>query len=483
MKRTLFFVGLLASVMLFGSCNKDDMELLRHPFRLEGDLSPSFCLPVVSSGQMNLNDLLTSFDGTFSGYITPDNTITFHYDTSFRETINIGGMVTKSKGNRPTRIVKASNRKYSAPFISRDTIVEYTIPIDIFDKADMQTVVDGNLAINELRVKLSAFIQGQCPPNVDSILRENVNARVDNLTIKYTGHNYQQHTFTGFADQTVYLQDVIEGGKLKFDSVNVADIINSMPRSITAGFRLHVEVDSAIVLDNLHNFLTDTSAITSFQTLLDSLKLTSLTYGADIDVKLPFEVRIGGLTYGYDLDLKGNGESSTANQSIFDALDSTLTKLLGEGAVSMDSSKVAAILKFNNGIPLDLTLNGTLVDANGGEYPLFTNKKIASAVTGPVEGRPGVKEAVRDSTSYIDLPLTVEDLDKLTQATKLRLSLVLATADFANDPSYRVIKRDDYLKVKMLIKLDPSIQIDMQLFEGLGGIIDRIPFINTLYGN
>lgn len=477
-----FFIA-LASVLLLVSCNKDDMELLRSPYRLQGELSPSFGLPVISNGQLNLNDLLTSFDGTFSGLITDDNTITFEYKDSIRETILIGGMIAKG-GHRPAathRPVRKS-AKYSAPFISRDTVIEYTVPIDFFDKADMQSVVDGNMSINELRLNLNAMVKGTCPANVDSVLRAYVNARFDNVTVRYTAHDNSVHSFTGFAAQSLLLNDIIEGGTVRFDSINMAEIVNSMPRSITAGFHLHVEVDSGLVLDNVQNLLTDTSAITSFSILLDSLRMTSLTFGVDMQVLLPFEVRIGGLPYSYDLVLNGNnsGESSS---SIFASLDSTLTHLLGEGAVDMDSSKVTAFLKFSNGIPLDLTLNGTLVDANDVEtYVLFTNKKIAAAVTGPVPNRPNVVQAVRDSVTIVELPLTVEALERLTQASKLRLRLVLASPDFTTDPSYKMVKKDDYLKVKMMIRLDPSIKVDAEIFGGFGDIVGSLPLVGNMFG-
>ena len=484
MKKRVFIA--LAAVLLLASCSKDDQELLRHPYRLQGELSPSFGLPVISNGQLNLNDLLMSFDGTFEGLITDDNTITFEYKDTIRETIPIGSMIAKRGGERKSGRVerwksgKAGKAKSVVPFIARDTVIEYTLPIDFFDKADMQLIVDGNMSIHELRFNLDAVVSGTCPPNVDSALRAYVSARFDNVTIKYTGHDNVLRTFTGFAGQSLQLNDIIEGGTVRFDSVNLAEIVNSMPRSITAGFHLHVEVDSGLVLDNL-GLLTDTTGINSFNALLDSLRMTSITIGANLRVLLPFEVRIGGLPYSYDLVLNGNdgGEGS----SIFDQLDSTLTSLLGEGAVSLDSSKVTAYVKFSNGIPLDLTLNGTLVDANGTEtYVLFANKKIASAVTGPVAGRPGVVQAIADSVTVVELPLTVDALEKLTQASKLRLRLVMATPDFTSDPSFKMVKRDDYLKIKMMVKLDPSMKIDTEIFGGFGNIIGGVPVIGNLLG-
>lgn len=481
MKKNMFIF--MAAALLLSSCSKEDKMLLQHPYRLQGELSPSFGLPVISNGQLNLYDLMSSFDGTFEGLITADNTITFEYKDTIRETIPIGGMIAKSgqKGLKSSAHV-SRKAKSVTPYITRDTVIEYTLPIDFFDKAEMQSVVDGNVKINKLRFNLDAVVQGECPPNVDSALRAYVSARFDNVTIRYTGHDNQTHTFTGFASQSLLLNDIIEGGTVRFDSVNMADIVNSLPRSITAGFRMHVEVDSGLVLDNL-GLLMDTTGINSFNALLDSLRMTSITIGANMQVLLPFEVRIGGLPYNYDLELNGNAEQN-GGSSVFEQLDSILNGLLGEGAVSVDSSKVAAILKFSNGIPLDLTLSGTLVDENGVEnYVLFNSQRIVSAVTGPVEGRPGVVQAIRDSVTIVSIDLNVEALEKLTQASKLRLRLMMATPDFSTDPSFKMIKKDDYLKVKMMVKLDPNINVDMLLFDGFGNSLGGLPVIGGMFGN
>ena len=429
---------------------------------------------------MNLNDLLSSFDGTFDGLITDDNTITFEYKDTIRETLHIGEMIV-GKSRPAKRMAPRHAAKHSSvPFISRDTTIEYTLPIDFFDKTDMQAIVDGNISIHELRFNLDGFVKGECPDNVKDALRQYVSARFNDITIRYTGNDNVMHSFTGFAGQSLVLDDIIDGGTVNFDSVNLAEIVNHMPRSITAGIHFHVDVDSGLVLDNL-GMLTDTSSINSFTALLDSLRLTTLDIGANLRLRLPFEIRIGSLPYSYDLELKGNDNNS---ESIFDQLDTMLNNLLGEGAVSLDSSKVSAIFKFANGIPLDLTLSGTLVDANGNEtYTLFGAQFIAAAVTGPVEGRPGVAQAIRDSVSIVEIPLTIEALERLTQARKLRLRLLMATPDFSTDPSFTLIKRDDYLKIKMMVKLDPTIKIDTQLIDGLGIDISNLPVIGNLFGN
>lgn len=472
MKKRLFLVGLMATVMLFGACTDDEKALLNRPYRVQGELDPSFRVPIISNGQLNFNDLLMSFDGTFTGMITDDNVITFHYDTSVRETIVVGGMITKEPGYKSRAAVGRKGTKNSGgtPFISKDTVISYTIPIDLFDKADMQSIVDGNMSIGEFILDLTAFIHGGCPPNVEEALREYVSAKFDSIFINYEGHDYAVHTFTGFASQSLQLDDIIQGGSVNFDDINMAEIVNTMPRSITAGFRMHIEVDSSIVEDQLGNILSNPSAINSFHELLDSLRMTWLTFGADLTVDIPFEVRIGNLEYSYDLELNGNGDTS---QSVLESLDSLLTRILGEGAASIDSSKVTAFLTFDNGIPLNLRINGTLVDDNGTPiYLLLDDTTLSAAQITPTLPGSNIWEASAPTRTIIDLPLSVEALEKFTQASKLRLNLTISTS-VATDHYVRV-KRTDYLKIKLGVQLDPSISIDMQLFGGFGNMFGGI---------
>ena len=467
MKKRLLLVGLLATTLLWGACTDDEKALFNHPYRVQGELDPNFRVPVISNGQLNLNDLLSSFDGTFTGNITSDNVITFHYDTSIRETIVVGGMITQPAGRVARHAAKRTGTKSSTPFISRDTVISYTLPIDLFDKTDMQAVVDGNISIGELILDLSAFVNGGCPPNVDSALRAYVSARFDSIFIEYQGHDHTTHTFTGFAAQSLQLDDIIAGGTVNFDDINLAEIINSMPRSITAGFRMHLEVDSAIVEDNLANILTNPSAINSFHELLDSLRMTWLTFGADLVVNIPFEIRIGNLEYSYDLELNGNGDTS---QSILESLDTMLTRLLGEGAVNIDSSNATAYLTLNNNIPLNLRMNGTLIDENGLPlYLLLSDTTVAAAQIDRIAPGSNIWESVGPTRTEVVLPLTVEALEKMMQASKLRLKLTISTSV---DPDHYVrVKRTDYLKIKLGVQLNPEIKIDMPLFDGFGNLL------------
>ncbi|MGX8697459.1 MAG: nickel-dependent hydrogenase large subunit, partial [Prevotella sp.] len=54
--------------------------------------------------------------------------------------------------------------------------------------------------------------------------------------------------------------------------------------------------------------------------------------------------------------------------------------------------------------------------------------------------------------------------------------------DFTTDPSYKMVKKDDYLKVKMMIRLDPSIKVDAEIFGGFGDIVGSLPLVGNMFG-
>lgn len=482
MKKRLLFMGLVASVMLLASCTKDDMEYLKHPYRVQGELNPTFRLPVVSSGQLNLRDLLKSFDGGFSGNLdVNDTTIVFIYEDSFNDSIEVNA----TKKHVATKGRHASKGATGDIMLQVDTTISYSIPIDIFDQADLQDVVEAGISIERLLVSLRANIHGHSQSqHVDSVLREYVSVRIDTLNIEYQGHNGATYLYGGMPNVAVNINNIVDGGTLDLtgnNQLNLASIINRLPRSITFSFKLHLMVDRGIMVDNMSDF--ESIKNNEFSKLLDSLNMSKFYYNADIQVRLPFEVGIENLKFSYPLALRGNGESGT--ESIFDVLDSTLSKLFGEGAVSMDSSSVIAFLVLQNGMPLNFNLDATFVDANGNEIDtMFTHRLIPSATTIPT-GLPNVMQAdpARPGVAAIPVALTVGQLETFLSADSLRLDMSLNTND-ANIGRHVRVRPDDYLNIRLHIQLSPDIKIDMPLFDGFGNLIpglSRIPIIGDMF--
>jgi hypothetical protein len=485
MKKRFLCLCLTAAALLMVACSPDERELLRHPYRVQGELNPTYRLPVVSSGQLNLRDLLMSFDGTMSGNLElNDTTIVFLYSDSFNDSIVPQG----GNSKRGQARVKHNGAKSATGIILMqvDTTISYSIPIDLFDKADLQNLVEADISIERLLLDLTAHISGYSnSPTVNETLREYVTAIIDSLEIIYEGHNGAMYNYLGLPDGlSVQIDDIVEGGSLDLsgdNQINLASIINRLPRNITFSFKLHLLVDNGILVDNMSDFASIQN--NEFSKLLDSLQMTKFYYNADLAVRVPFEVGIGGLTFSYPLELNQN--ASEQNESIFDILDSTLTKLFGEGAVSMDSSNVVAFLVLENAMPLEFGLDATFLDANDNEIDtMFTGRVIPAADT-MATGLPGVYQSnpARPGIANIPVALTVGSLQNFLNAAKLRLDLSLRT-NYNNENKRMRVRPDDYLNVRLHIQLNPNIVIDMPLFDGFGSIpgLSNIPVIGDIIG-
>lgn len=475
MKKRILMMGLAATMLLFASCTDDDMQLLKAPYRVQGEIAPNFRLPVISRGELNLNQLLQTFDGTFSGNLdVNDTTIVFIYQDEFKDSIEVN---TTNKHYRGAKSGRLHAPKSGNELISLDTVISYSVPIDLFDRTDMQSLAQADITIESLLLDLKATIRGTCPPNAEQAVHDYVTARFDQLAIDYEGHDGVIYHYDEMPPVSMVVTDIIEGGSLNLteeNRLNLASIINRLPRRIDLSFHLHVSVDDGFADENTQ----DLEHIQHFQELLDSLGMTTLYYDADIDVRVPFEVHIGNLNYSYNLALTGTG-SSENSASIMDQLDSTLNSLLGEGAVSIDSSTVTAYLVLQNGIPLNFSLSGVLVDENGNELStLLTNQSVPSAKTIPTQ-TPGVSMADTNNPGIatIEMPLTVAQLEAFTQASDLRLDLGMST----DGTDHKRVGPYDYLRMSLQIKLSPDIVIDMQLFRGFGDLLGGLPVVGRYF--
>ena len=449
MRKQLLFVAVLSVAALFASCRKDDIDP-RKPFRVQGEVDPGFSLPVIGSGQLNLNDLLTTFDGTFSGMILEDDVITFHYDTSVSQRINVGSGF---KGERHT--YKGRTFTKDATTISVDTLISYEIPMDFFEK-----VSDIDAQIAHLWMNLDVYVRGGCPENVEADLRENATISLNRLNIRYlTPNSTDTVDFDDNASlsDSLVIHDIIEGGSVKFSNVNLASIINDRPSKLFASFHMNINVKNSYA----DSILAHPDQIDKFSAMLDSLKMTWLQYDADLSVDLPFEIKINTMTYDYNIDVSQVSSAGGDTMSIQEVVDRIKDNLHKAGVDLILDSLNRFVFEFENGIPLNIRLNAAFVDADGQVLDtLFSNGMIASAVTSPVAGNPGVSEATSPSMSRIYVPLNTDNLDALFNASQLKLTLGLSTGGSDKNS----IKRSDYLKLKMKLQLHPKLSLDIPLY-------------------
>ena len=443
MKKTPL-IALVMLLTLLSSCVRDeDLELLRHPIHVQGDVDPYLGVPI-AYGEMNLSEVLEMLSSQYSGYLKPDTDIVIiQFDTSVTDIIRASGSKggdTYKGGNIDKKPVGTKDGTY-LNFV--DTVKEYSVNVTLFDDARLQNIVPGNMDISHLYMNLNVEYQGHCQPGYEDTIRNNVIAIADSLVIKYVDHNYQTHVFTGLPNiPPITISDVLNSQTISFTDVDLAPIINSLPRKITASFRFKFQVKDSWIVNNAMN--------PNFSKMMDTIKMTYLEYDADLKVEFPFEIHIGMLPYNFDINL-GDGLSTVNFDQFLSSLGDNVEAELKDSYLN---------LAFDNGIPFDFMLSAAMLDSNGVElFQIVNLDTILSAPIAPIPGdNSNTHESIGTTRTTVRAMLNSEKLELLKQGRTIRMGLAMSTG------THRVaVQRSNSLKVKASIQVHPSASIDIPL--------------------
>ncbi len=429
MKRFLLSALLAVSALALASCiRSEEWEMLRHPVHVRGTLDPTFGTPI-AYGQVTINDVMHMFNADYNGLLDPENeTLTINFESEGSDSILARSMLSKRPGTKGT-------------FMSKDTTISYNVNIGLFENVTLNEILNGNININHLWLDFQADVHGECPDSVRQFVKQYVHAVFDSLVVNYTDHNGVEQTFPAVSMEPMLFDSVLTTQHLQFDSIDLADIVNSMPSNVKVSFRFRFELDDALFAEDLADLY--------FNQLLDRIKMTKIFYRAHIKVAFPFEVKINSLPYSFDVDL-GDGLSQVDIDRILDSI--------GEG-VDVDIKDSYLTIGFTNGIPLRLGITGTMIDNNDLPIglPLFADT-IAASRTAPSPDDPNTEVTVEGTRTPVVIAMNRQRLNQLRRAKKIRFDMVMSTCD-----KHVTIRRSDYLGIKIYLKLHPSAEIDIPI--------------------
>ena len=438
MKKTVIFATLLTMLGVMSSCIRDDdWELFKHPIHVQGSVDPHWGIPV-AYGEMNFSDLLSRLSAQYNGYVNPDsNIITVEYQGHASDTIYASSFVSGLKAPRPS----ASK---SGTYFTKDSVIVDTVYVDFFD--DVNSLEGLYLSHVWLDLKVRAW--GDCP----AMVAPYVKVQFDSLEVWYDDH-YDAHkkfTSTDIDLDTVKIivDDVRQGFYKDFPTIDMARVVNDLPKRVYARYHMKVQVSNDIITQNI--------ASMPISDILDSLSMTKFIYEGDLAIEMPLEVRMDDLFYTFDVDL-GEGLSGVNLDSIFRSVSDGLSVDVGESKFRM---------KLDNGIPLNLTLTAKAYEGDPSvpsnlRWIAFNNETIASAELGAIPGDPIIKQAVSPKTTMLEVDLDSADIEALKKCTKMRVSIMVATTNH----EHVAIKRNDFLKLSAFIQVHPTAKIDIVVTE------------------
>ena len=437
MKGKLLLIATVA-VLAMSSCMRDeDWKLLKNPIHLQGHVDPSYGVPV-AYGQMTLHDILGMLDESYTGRIDANSdVITIYFDTNAVDTI---------KNIIPAQTTGSKGMKTDPEFFTMvDTIMEYSVPITLFDKvAENELVGNENIQIDELWLNLHMILKALVPDNVEAFVNndDNVRSHLDQFEIWYTPHSGGSEikfTESLLPDET--LKHLIDGDTVE-SVVNMASVINKMPKSIRIRFHYDFKVSLATLFGGM--------STTQMMELRDSINKLRIAYDATLHADFPLDVKINELPYNFKLKLNGD---SLARFDIQETLDSIANGLSG------DLSEAKLSLAFDNQLPVDLCITTYLIDENDAIIgdTLIHKTRLAAAPLGTDPN--GDIISVGSTRTNLVAQIDEQRLRDLKKTRKIGFNLSLATAGTGT----AAIRRDDYLYVKAYVMVHATANADIPL--------------------
>lgn len=412
------------------------MAIFNHPIHIQGEIDPHLGIPV-AYGEMNFHDIIALLDESYSGYVDSESeTITIRYHMSTGDTIS------SSKTGVHTKRATVRNSS-SDTWITADTTLTFDLPINIFESVAWEEVVNDDLSIDHFWLDISAFAKVLCNAEISNLIEEYAYASINSIDIKYTDHQGNTHPFNDFTFDTLFIRDITLGQSANLNRIDLANIINSLPQKISATVDLAITASTEIITDMPYS---------GFEEFMDSLRISQFVYTLDLDASIPFSIHIGDLPYSFILDLGEQG-LQTLN------LDS-LAQQLHEGIdIELKDSKIC--LDIENGIPANLRLKATLLDANENEISaIFPEDTILAAPIGPIEGDGESYHAIGTTRTLLTANLNSQSLIDLSNAKKIKIDLGISTNDNGHHVS---IEKEDFLKLRAYVKIHPSATFDIPL--------------------
>ena len=432
MKKRLFFA--LVAIMALSACMRDDdWKLLKNPIHIQGQIDPSYGVPV-AYGKMTFHDILGMLSSTYTGHIyDTTDVITIFFDTNMSDTLrNVTPGL--SKGGSKVNV------------IGKDTTLEYSVNISLFDGADFnQTIGADNITIGDLWLNLRAIFKAEVPENVRDIINNEsyVSSTIDNIKIFYTKHDGTEVEFTGLVLPDETLKHLIQGDTVDRDKVNLKSIINDMPKNIRVQF-------------DYHFWLTDqfffSYPMGQYPALKDSIDKMKICYNVDLNAEFPFDIRINRLPYSFEINLNGDSLPSLDIQQTLDSIARGLT-------VDLKNAKLS--LAFDNNIPANLNMSAFLIDSTGSIIgdSLIRDTRISSA---PIKVDPITGKNVSNGSTrtVIIAPIDAQRLRDLKKTRKIGFNLAIATGSSTGTVSMR---RSDFLYIKAFVMVHPTATADIPL--------------------
>lgn len=421
--RKLSSLLLIVASLTFSSCLKDgfdDFEALQHDFTLEGEVNPTFVLPI-GHGSATIHDLLTMVQESES-YVEVDDrgilTISYSADTLFKIDLEEGS----KKKQRGAKDGSEISNVVHHPF---DGVQD----IDLFNK--MEIVDTATFEVDSILVSLDAFVKAfEAYGTRQKVEDFGVRFFFDQLYLDVVGSDNRVYNIIAKQD-TVWLDSIFDNQYIQlFNNTDISAAVNKRMKQVRYGGVLNIAITEDFYANSADDFVTD------------SLQITEIDIDGHIDVRFPISAYIDNLYYEQDIDLKSSIE-----------LDN----------ISVDSSAIH--LDIDNGLPLALIVSAELRDSNNHYLcNLLNDSLIDGASLKPLDSAHpnGTQVTNQPTVSKIRIGINKNVWDALPKTRRIHFKAGLRTSDNGSH-AHVAIRDTDLFGFKLWAYLHPSVSLDFNL--------------------
>lgn len=431
MKLKTIIFALLAATVASACMKEGDFDELKHPFIFEADFDPVLGIPVAKmSATMGDIVKLTDSTGLVNVYIDSNEMVSVRYSDYMHEVFDY-------------TVHKGSARGHEGKADQGDTlwlthIIQGTLDIPLFDK--LRAMEEHDIHLRGMYFTVDADVKGYTTDTMQSIFNHGIKLYFDSITLRIDCKD-------GFSPVIPFIdapgvvdeRELMAGQRLEIlDKFDISSIVNRKPQHVSYTIRMNIAIP-------VGEWTTDDPI-----EYLNRIGVDSVTASIHSHADFPLQIYCKDVTY-----------SDTADFELqFGNADSVLDEV--ERYMTLDTMS-CIVIEAKNYIPLELRLNGMLLDSNMAALsaPLLVHDSVVQGA--PVRPLPNYTSYVSNgyTKSRLVLPIDMQLLSSLRKARHLQYTLQLSSSarNAAEERPSISIRKDDKLELKAYIVVAPHVHI------------------------
>lgn len=424
MKLKIILFALIGSIALSG-CSKDDLDKLRNPLVIEGDLDPVWAIPV-AKWSVEVNDLMGWIDtlGLFYIYKDENDIISMRYQDSLHSVYDYSdakGRNALTEDDDSIRLMYYINGRLDLPIFST-----------------LQDIGIDNLQLKGLYVTASSFIDGHINDTVEFNFNHGIKLYFDSITLTVMCANGFNPVIPLSENRVVLMEEELINGK-RIDIVNNYDIsplVNRQPKYIRYSANLNVAMPKTFWYTG------------GGEAYLKSIGFDSVTVDTRCMADFPLQIYCQNIT-----------RTDTIEWNLpIDISDSVLNEV--ERYLTLDSTS-CIVIEARNNIPLTFLMNLSLLDTNMVSLTEDLLNGDQLILGGQLVESPILDSYVSGgySRSCITVPIDFTLLKKLRQTRYLsyRISLSSSTIGALEEHPTVAVQGKDKIELRARVVLAPHV--------------------------